>query len=402
MTIHRLMYWLFSAVGMLLFATVGFLLADPFLKAVDNWFEGPAPISPLWTRVGLTTAGLLVGILVANHGFQILSRVARHLEEAEPDEKLAIGLGLVSAAVITFALYPLLFAIGGARLGWALTLLAFVILVYLSVVSFLSMKEYLPLTAQMARRSKGVKILDSSVIIDGRIRDIVRTGFLEGKIYVPGFVLDEVQRIADSEDPLRRARGRRGLEVLKQLQADLGENMEVRVHDRLAPPMGDEVDARLVRLAKAMRADIVTNDYNLNRVAEVQGVRVLNINELAEAVRIHVLPGEDLTVIPIREGQEPDQGIAYLEDGTMVVVEGGREYLNQACRGGGDQRAAVGAREDVVCGTQERGQQDGRRHRIFYTPLFWRQEAASDTVEATSYGRCCWVRRCGGMRCGGC
>jgi uncharacterized protein YacL len=329
MTIHRLMYWLFLAVGMILFATVGFLLADPFLKAVDGWFEGPAPISPLWTRVGLTTAGLLVGILVANHGFQILSRVARHLEEAEPDEKLAIGLGLVSAAVITFALYPLLFAIGGARLGWALTLLAFVILVYLSVVSFLSMKEYLPLTAQMARRSKGVKVLDSSVIIDGRIRDIIRTGFLEGKVYVPGFVLDEVQHIADSEDPLRRARGRRGLDVLKQLQADLGENMEVRIHDRLAPPVGDEVDARLVRLAKAMRADIVTNDYNLNRVAEVQGVRVLNINELAEAVRIHVLPGEDLTVIPIREGQEPDQGIAYLEDGTMVVVEGGREYLNQ-------------------------------------------------------------------------
>jgi uncharacterized protein YacL len=329
MTIHRLMYWLFLAVGMILFATVGFLLADPFLKAVDGWFEGPAPISPLWTRVGLTTAGLLVGILVANHGFQILSRVARHLEEAEPDEKLAIGLGLVSAAVITFALYPLLFAIGGTRLGWALTLLAFVILVYLSVVSFLSMKEYLPLTAQMARRSKGVKVLDSSVIIDGRIRDIIRTGFLEGKVYVPGFVLDEVQHIADSEDPLRRARGRRGLDVLKQLQADLGENMEVRIHDRLAPHTGDEVDARLVRLAKAMRADIVTNDYNLNRVAEVQGVRVLNINELAEAVRIHVLPGEDLTVIPIREGQEPDQGIAYLEDGTMVVVEGGREYLNQ-------------------------------------------------------------------------
>lgn len=330
MTIHRLMYWLFLAVGMILFATVGFLLADPFLKAVDGWFEGPAPISPLWTRIGLTTAGLLIGILVANHGFQLLSRVARHLEEAEPDEKLAIGLGLASAAVITFALYPLLFAIGGARLGWALTLFAFVILVYLSVVSFLSMKEYLPLTAQMARRSKGVKVLDSSVIIDGRIRDIIRTGFLEGKIYVPGFVLDEVQHIADSEDPLRRARGRRGLDVLKQLQADLGESMEVRVHDRLAPHTGDEVDARLVRLAKAMRADIVTNDYNLNRVAEVQGVRVLNINELAEAVRIHVLPGEDLTVIPIREGQEPDQGVAYLEDGTMVVVEGGRECLNQA------------------------------------------------------------------------
>ncbi len=330
MTIHRLMYWLFLGVGMIVFATIGFLTADPFLKVVDDWFSGNAPIEPLWTRVGLTTAGLLMGILVANHSFQLLSRVARHLEEAEPDEKLAIGLGLVSAAVITFALYPLLFAIGGARLGWALTLLAFVILIYLSVVSFLSMKEYLPLTAQMARRSKGIKVLDTSVIIDGRIRDILRTGFLEGKLYVPGFVLDELQHIADSEDPLRRARGRRGLDVLKQLQADLGENLEVRVHDRLAPPAGDEVDSRLVRLAKAMRADIVTNDYNLNRVAELQGVRVLNINELAEAVRINVLPGEELTVIPIREGQEPNQGIAYLEDGTMVVVENGRDYINQA------------------------------------------------------------------------
>ncbi|GBC92509.1 putative PIN and TRAM-domain containing protein YacL [bacterium HR15] len=328
MTIHRLMYWLFVAVGMVLFATVGFLLTDPFLRAVSQRWGEDVMLSPLWTRIGFTTAGLLLGILVGNHGFELLSRVAQHLEEAEPDEKLAIGLGLLSAAVITFALYPLLFAIGGSRLGWTLTLLAFVVLVYLSVVSFLSMKEYLPITAQMARRSRGIKVLDTSVIIDGRIRDIWRSGFLEGRLYVPGFVLDELQHIADSEDPLRRARGRRGLDVLKQLQQEA--ELEVRTHDRLAPPASDGVDGRLVRLAKALRADIITNDYNLNRVAELQGVRVLNINELAEAVRIHVLPGEELTVTPIREGQEPDQGVAYLEDGTMVVVEGGRAYLNQA------------------------------------------------------------------------
>ncbi len=328
MTIHRFMYWLFVAVGMVLFATVGFLLTDPFLRMVSERWGGDVAISPLWTRIGFTTAGLLLGILVGNHGFELLSRVAQHLEEAEPDEKLAIGLGLLSAAIITFALYPLLFAIGGARLGWALTLLVFTVLVYLSVVSFLSMKEYLPLTAQMARRSRGIKVLDTSVIIDGRIRDIWRSGFLEGRLYVPGFVLDELQHIADSEDPLRRARGRRGLEVLKQLQQEA--ELEVRTHDRLAPPANDDVDARLVRLAKALRADIITNDYNLNRVAELQGVRVLNINELAEAVRIHVLPGEELTVTPIREGQEPEQGIAYLEDGTMVVVEGGRPYIQQA------------------------------------------------------------------------
>ncbi len=326
MSIHRFMYWLFLGVGMVLFATIGFLLTEPFLKAVRGWVP-EANLSPPWTQVGFTAAGLLFGILVANHSFQLLARVARHLEEAEPDEKLAIGLGVISAAVITFALYPLLFAIGGAKLGWALTLLAFVVLVYLSIVSFLSMKDYLPLTAQAGRRRSGVRILDTSVIIDGRIRDILRTGFLEGKLYVPGFVLDELQHIADSDDPLRRARGRRGLDVLQQLQHEA--DLEVRVHDRLAPHMGDDVDARLVRLAKAMKADIITNDYNLNKVAELQGVRVLNINELAEAVRIHVLPGEELTVIPIREGQEPDQGIAYLEDGTMVVVEGGKAYLNQ-------------------------------------------------------------------------
>jgi len=328
MTIHRLMYWLFVAVGMVLFATIGFLLTEPFLRLVSQRWGEDVTLSPLWTRIGFTTAGLLLGILVGNHGFELLSKVAQHLEEAEPDEKVAIGLGLLSAAIITFALYPLLFAIGGSRLGWALTLLAFVVLVYLSVVSFLSMKEYLPLTAQMARRSRGIKVLDTSVIIDGRIRDIYRAGFLEGRLYVPGFVLDELQHIADSDDPLRRARGRRGLDILMQLQQEA--ELEVRTHDRLAPPANDGVDGRLVRLAKALRADIVTNDYNLNRVAELQGVRVLNINELAEAVRIHVLPGEELTVTPIREGQEPDQGVAYLEDGTMVVVEGGRAFINQA------------------------------------------------------------------------
>lgn len=326
MSIHRFMYWLFLGVGMVLFATIGLLLTDPFVKAVRDWVP-EARLSPMWTQVGFTAAGLLLGILVANHSFQLLARLARHLEEAEPDEKLAIGLGIISAAVITFALYPLLFAIGGSKLGWALTLLAFVILIYLSIVSFLSMKDYLPLTAQARRRKTGVRILDTSVIIDGRIRDILRAGFLEGKLYVPGFVLDELQHIADSEDPLRRARGRRGLEVLQQLQHEA--DLEVRLHDRLAPHTGDEVDARLVRLAKAMGADIITNDYNLNKVAELQGVRVLNINELAEAVRIHVLPGEELTVIPIREGQEPNQGVAYLEDGTMVVVEGGKAYINQ-------------------------------------------------------------------------
>lgn len=332
MSIHRLMYWLFLIAGMILFALLGYLLSAPFLEQAHKYFNSGRPPDDLVhipvgpTRAGLTLVGLLLGILIGNSGFRLLSKAAHHLEEAEPDEKLAIGLGIVVAALITFALYPILFAIGGV-IGWALTLVAFVIVVYLSCVSFLSMKDYLPLTAQMSRKSRGIKIFDTNVIIDGRILDILRSGFLEGRLYIPGFVLDELQRIADSEDPLKRARGRRGLEMLKRLQQDF--QLDVRTEDRLAPPSGDGVDARLVRLARAMHADIITNDYNLNKVAELQEVRVLNINELAEAVRIHVLPGEELILTPIREGKEPEQGVAYLEDGTMVVIEGGKRYLNE-------------------------------------------------------------------------
>lgn len=326
MTIHRLMYWLFLAAGMILCGVAGYVLTDSFTQWVNSSvLREPSQVPENTTRAGFTLAGLLVGVLIGNSGFRLLAKAARSLEEAEPDEKLAIGLGIIVAALITLALYPLLFAIGG-KLGWAITLVAFVVVVYLSCVTFLSMKEYLPLTAQISKKSRGVKILDTNVIIDGRILDILRTGFLEGRFYIPGFVLDELQKIADSEDALKRARGRRGLEMLKRLQQEF--QLDVRSQDRLAPHVGDGVDARLVRLARAMHADIITNDYNLNKVVELQDVRVLNINELSEAVRIHVLPGEELTVTPIREGKEADQGVAYLEDGTMVVVEGGKAYLN--------------------------------------------------------------------------
>jgi len=165
------------------------------------------------------------------------------------------------------------------------------------------------------------------VIIDGRIIDLGRTGFLEGPLYIPGFVLDELQYIADSPDAMRRQRGRRGLDVLQLLKND--HQVEVRVHDHLAPDIGDEVDARLVRLARAMGADIVTNDVNLNRVATLQEVKVLNINDLALALRPNVLPSETMELAVIREGNQPGQGVGYLDDGTMVVVENGRSHLGE-------------------------------------------------------------------------
>jgi uncharacterized protein YacL len=168
-------------------------------------------------------------------------------------------------------------------------------------------------------------LLDTSVIIDGRIADIARTGFLVGTLLIPRFVLNELQYIADSADSLRRQRGRRGMEVLSQLQKDT--TVPVRISDIDVEGVR-EVDDKLVILARQLRCPILTNDYNLNRVAELQGVAVLNVNELANAVKSVLLPGETLEVEIIQEGKEVGQGVGYLDDGTMVVIEDGREYLN--------------------------------------------------------------------------
>lgn len=169
-------------------------------------------------------------------------------------------------------------------------------------------------------------LMDTSVIIDGRVADIARTGFLPGELVIPRFVLNELQYIADSGDNLRRQRGRRGLEVLSQLQKDPA--IAVRISD-IDVEGTNAVDDKLVILARQMRAPVLTNDYNLNRVAEIQGVTILNINELANAVKAVYLPGETLEVRVIQEGREQGQGIGYLDDGTMVVVQDGNEYIGK-------------------------------------------------------------------------
>lgn len=171
-----------------------------------------------------------------------------------------------------------------------------------------------------------VNILDTSVIIDGRIADIVETGFMGGMLIIPEFVLQELQHIADSSDPTRRVRGRRGLDVIKRLQQE--NNVEVKI-DRQDFDNLNEVDAKLVALALRMSGKIVTNDYNLSKVAEVQGIQVLNINQLASALKPVVLPGEVLRLQILKEGKEHGQGIAYLEDGTMVVVENAIRFLGK-------------------------------------------------------------------------
>jgi uncharacterized protein YacL len=169
-------------------------------------------------------------------------------------------------------------------------------------------------------------LLDTSVIIDGRIADIAHTGFLVGSLLIPRFVLNELQYIADSADNLRRQRGRRGMEVLSRLQKDT--IIPVRISDIDVEGVRD-VDEKLVILARQLRCPILTNDYNLNRIAELQGISILNVNELANAVKMILLPGETLMVDIIQEGREAGQGVGYLDDGTMVVVEDGREYINR-------------------------------------------------------------------------
>jgi uncharacterized protein YacL len=170
------------------------------------------------------------------------------------------------------------------------------------------------------------KILDTSVIIDGRIADICKTGFVEGTLIIPEFVLEELRHIADSSDVLKRNRGRRGLDILKQMQKDPNINVEIIEQDFEEIP---EVDSKLVKLAQIMDARVVTNDYNLNKVAELQGVFVLNINELANAVKPVVLPGEEMDVKVIKEGKEDGQGVGYLDDGTMIVVDNGIKYMGK-------------------------------------------------------------------------
>ncbi len=239
----------------------------------------------------------------------------------------AVG-GVLLAQLVASALIVFLPAVGTSAGRGFLSLL----LAYMGVVFVLRREEELGGLTRMVfpssatSRGAGYKVLDTSVIIDGRIADVCAAGFLEGTLLIPQYVLRELQQIADSADALKRNRGRRGLDVLQKLQRMPGVRTEL--HD-LDFPQIREVDRRLIETARAVSGVIVTNDYNLNKVAELNGVRVLNVNELAGALRPVVLPGEILHVHVLREGKEVGQGVAYLEDGTMVVIEQGRKHIGQ-------------------------------------------------------------------------
>lgn len=266
-------------------------------------------------------------------------RFLRRLFMRASAEMLLAGLaglvvGLVIAALLTFPLSLL-----PNPFGKILPFAGVLVFSYFGIVIFVARQgDLFSVIRQIPGRfapgsevgsepvSSRTILLDTSVIIDGRIADIARTGFLVGTLLIPRFVLNELQYIADSSDGLRRQRGRRGMEVLSQLQKDT--TIPVRISDIDVEGVR-EVDDKLVVLARQLRCPILTNDYNLNRVADLQGVIVLNVNELANAVKQVFLPGESLGVLIIQEGKESGQGVGYLDDGTMVVVEDGRAYMEK-------------------------------------------------------------------------
>ena len=320
----------------------GYQIASPVVRAVTQGDGNTVAAyrEVLSTPSGVATAhiafallGILVALFIASAAFHRLVLTGERLKAMEATEKIATFAGVVLGLLLTFMLSPILLSI--RPIGIVVTLLVGITFVYLGVVALVSMKDEIRLPLQNGKASaeedaapaNPPKILDTNVIIDGRIADIARAGFLDGPLYVPRFVLDELQHIADSADGLKRARGRRGLDILNEMRAE--KKNTIRIHDTPAPRHYEEVDARLVKLAKELNGAIITNDFNLNKVAELQGVRVLNINELANAVKPVVLPGEEMTVQIVKEGKEINQGLAYLDDGTMIVVEGGRRHIGE-------------------------------------------------------------------------
>lgn len=300
---------------------------------------GSLPLSDWWdspwhyvARFGVAAAGALIGVLLGGlvgralrERLGAIDRAADRRSAAELTVgALGLVVGLVAAALAGVAVAQL--PIIGPYL------LLPVVLVVAYVFSRVAARKHVDILRLVGVRSRGaaghapVRLVDTSAIIDGRLIEVLRTHFLSGAVVVPDFVLDELQQVADSSDPQKRTRGRRGLEIVEEMKGLANGGFSVRRGDY---PDLDGVDAKLVRMAQDAGASIITTDFNLNKVARIRGIEVLNVNELANALRPAVLPGETLRVRVIREGREYDQGVGYLDDGTMIVVEGGRSALGQ-------------------------------------------------------------------------
>jgi len=334
------MRWSLAALG----AAAGFYVGLAWLGRLSQTY--PLPLTAM-QATALAVAGTLIG---ATFGFWLgpsllllarsaLKTAEQRLARAPGVDILAGALGTIAGLIIAYLLSPAM-----VHLPWIGRATVTLLLAYLGWTIFVNKREdWLRMwsggRAQSAAPSPlddgsaGVrlsdgrpKVVDTSAIIDGRVADLFRTGFLEGPLVVPTYVLDELRHLADSADELRRQRGRHGLDVLRTLQVDLHAPVTFEARD---PDPNIEVDMKLVLLARELVGHVVTTDFNLNKVAELQGVSVLNVNELANALRPRYLNGEEIVVHIAGAGKQPGQGVGYLEDGTMVLVEGARRYIGE-------------------------------------------------------------------------
>lgn len=320
-------------------ALLGYSMISTFinLRIIDTEAGG-------WVRLSLYIGvSLLLGIIffllsdkIIKKGRKVVKLIERELERFSAYDIAVSSIGLIIGLIIAFLISQPLSTLEIPYLGVIVSMVFYVILGYLGLTiphrrkddiynTFSNLKK----TNKEKPRVTNVsfpKILDTSVIIDGRILDICKTGFIEGPIIIPEFVLEELQHIADSSDSLKRNRGRRGLDILHKIQKEV--DIEVIINDSKFETV-KEVDSKLLKLTQQLKGRVLTNDYNLNKVAEVQGISVLNINDLANAVKPVVLPGEQMVVQVVKDGKEQNQGLAYLDDGTMIVVESGRKFIGQ-------------------------------------------------------------------------
>ena len=326
----------------MLFASLGFWLG---LYTVSNSLV-TIPTTLPQLELGIIALGTLLGVLVGvisapwiiRGGLALTVVVDQYLVKTPTQDLIMGSLGLIFGLIIANLLGAILSTMGA--IGKVIWLLGTVLLGYLGLsVAVKKREDIVALFSNLPRfgkeklikadgKTSQAKVLDTSVIIDGRISELCQSGFIEGVLLVPVFVVDELRHIADSADLLKRNRGRRGLDILNAMKKS--PDIKVQIYEN-TKGLDDiaEVDAKLVKLGQKLGAKIITNDYNLNKVAELQGVKVLNINELANAIKPVVLPGEEMTVMVVKDGKESGQGVAYLDDGTMIVVDGGKRYIGQ-------------------------------------------------------------------------
>lgn len=335
-----------TLLGLLCGAGISFIIIK-LLGHIPSFETVPIPVSIGIFAVCIILFGLIFYLAAPSvqkslEGFT--HELDKSLQKVPMQEFIWGTLGLLLGLIFAFLISQLWAGINVPFLGIALSILVYILLGYIGmhvatrkaadlasgVRGLVSLRGSASSRSSSKKAAKDLspKILDTSVIIDGRIADIIKTGFIEGQIVIPEFVLVELRHIADSSDSLKRNRGRRGLDILKKIQTQYGVEIYNTDNEKTIGAI-PEVDVKLLELASILNGKVVTNDYNLNKVASIKNVPVLNINELANTLKPVVLPGEVMDVTPVKEGKESSQALAYLDDGTMIVIEDGRDYIHR-------------------------------------------------------------------------